>query len=93
MHLIDHGEDGGMKDIFDADPSAALSEDVHGLLPFHIAAMRGCPATSTTPSTTTNSSTPSSAAAVESEQTDNDDLESLEVLFVLLRSQPSIVQL
>jgi len=82
-------EDGGMKDIFDADPSAALSEDVHGLLPFHIAAMRG----STTPSATTNSSTPSSAAAVESEQADNDDLESLEVLFVLLRSQPSIVQL
>ena len=76
-----------MRDIFDADPSAALSEDVHGLLPFHIAAMRG----STIPPTT-NNSTPSSAIT-ESEQADNDDLESLEVLFVLLRSQPSIVQL
>ena len=97
-------EEGGMKAIFDADPSAALSEDVHGLLPFHIAAMRGSCSSTSSP---TNDSTATVAESEEgngtllenearrneANETDNDDLESLEVLFILLRSQPSIVQL
>jgi len=80
-------EEGGIKAIFNADPSIALVEDVNGMLPFHVAAMRGTVPCS--PSTHVDFETEDSVAR---QDVNNDDLESLEVLFNLLIAQPSIVQ-
>eukprot|EP00571_Detonula_confervacea_P004582 CAMPEP_0172328488 /NCGR_PEP_ID=MMETSP1058-20130122/60378_1 /TAXON_ID=83371 /ORGANISM="Detonula confervacea, Strain CCMP 353" /LENGTH=854 /DNA_ID=CAMNT_0013045605 /DNA_START=187 /DNA_END=2754 /DNA_ORIENTATION=- len=83
--------EGGSQAIFDADPSVALTEDVNGLLPFHIAAMRSSvPTNAVADADDSENETLESAAR---EDTDNDDLESLEVLFNLLIAQPSVVQL
>mmetsp|Transcript_36208 Transcript_36208/g.66496 ORF Transcript_36208/g.66496 Transcript_36208/m.66496 type:complete len:908 (+) Transcript_36208:213-2936(+) len=90
-------EEGGVKVIFDADPSVALTEDVNGMLPFHVAAMKSSVPTS---STTRNAVSDSEGIGCENktqenvarEDGDSDDLESLEVLFNLLIAQPSIVQ-
>lgn len=73
--------EGGIKAIFDADPSVGLSEDSNHLLPFHIAAL----------SINSRDEMPNSVAARG--DTLNDDLKSLEVLFNLLTAQPSIVHL
>jgi ankyrin repeat protein len=90
--------EGGIKSIFDANPSVGLFEDLNHLLPFHIAALTGCMSTNTTLSAdrdsciidTLDGMTNSVAARGD---TFNDDLKSLEVLFNLLTAQPSIVNL
>lgn len=100
-------EDGGIKAIFDADPSAAYEEDANGLIPFITAALKSCSVSTTSDATNTSSiivededgenDEVESAAARELEDqraddNDNgDDLDSLELLFILLRTQPSIV--
>lgn len=90
-------EEGGVCTIFDANPSVGLVEDVNGMLPFHIAALRSSAPTSPT---TRNAFADSEGSvgdnevpeSVAREEVDNDDLESLKVLYNLLRTQPSIVQ-
>lgn len=90
-------EEGGIRAIFDADPSVALVEDKRHFLPFHIAAMRNSPKPSSPKSlseqTEDHDSCNVSLESVAGEEGDSDDLESLEVLFNLLIAQPSIVQL
>ncbi|KAL7542941.1 hypothetical protein ACHAXR_012227 [Thalassiosira sp. AJA248-18] len=83
-------EEGGVKLIFDADPAVALLDDANGLLPFHIAAMRSSVPAHSTDDDSENEIPGSVPARGDA---DNDDLESLEVLFNLLIAQPSIVQL
>ena len=80
-------EEGGIRALFDADPSVALLEDANGFLPFHIAAMRN----SLSGYSSAESDEESNASATAGEA-DNDDVESLEVLFTLLISQPDIIQ-
>jgi len=90
-------EDGGVKAIFNADPSVALSEDKNGMLPFHVAAMKG---SGSTTSTTRNAFADSEGDIVTTDADERlsgedvtNDLESLEVLFNLLSAQPSVVQM
>mmetsp|Transcript_10480 Transcript_10480/g.19271 ORF Transcript_10480/g.19271 Transcript_10480/m.19271 type:complete len:915 (+) Transcript_10480:376-3120(+) len=89
--------DGGVQVIFDSDPSVALLEDVNGMLPFHISAMRNSvPSSPAAQNLFANSETNGdyeTQKRVAREEIDIDDLESLQVLFNLLIAQPSIVQL
>lgn len=87
--------EGGVQVIFDADPSIALTEDGNGMLPFHIAAMRSSVPTSTTKVAGTDGSDFAhdilESTVRRNAGDDEDDLDTLEVLFLLLRSQPSAV--
>ena len=94
--------EGGIKAIFDADPSVGLSEDSNRLLPFHIAALTGCMLTNTSISKNLSADSIDNRIDTQDETTNsvaargdtfNDDLKSLEVLFNLLSAQPSIVHL
>ena len=80
-------EEGGVRILFEADPSAALVEDKHGLLPFHIAAMRS------SDEVILRDDTSDSGNTVDHGDDTVDDLSTLELLYNLLAAQPSIVQL
>jgi len=84
-------EEGGIKAIFEADPSVALIEDAKGMLPFHVAALRD--SVSCSPSTLDAFADSETDDIVPTEDVNSDDLEALDVLFNLLIAQPSIVQL
>lgn len=83
--------EGGVQAIFDADPSVALTEDVNGLLPLYIAAMSNSVPTNAVADTEGNDSENQILESAVREDADDDDLESLEVLYLLLRSQPSAI--
>ncbi|KAL3816247.1 hypothetical protein ACHAXA_000186 [Cyclostephanos tholiformis] len=85
--------EGGVQAIFDADPSVGLLEDVNRLLPFHVAAIRSCANCEISPHGGDSNSHNESTNSTAEDDTFNNDLESLEVLFNLLTAQPSIVQL
>jgi ankyrin repeat protein len=90
-------EEGGVRLLFEADPTVALTEDESGLLPFHIVAMRSSGATlSSTHNATGDDSLDASEAEANGnntmEETMEEDLASLEVLFNLLIAQPSSIQ-
>ena len=84
--------DGGVRAIFDADPSVGLSEDSNRLLPFHISALRSCTPNKSLSDSEGNDSQDETTEIATRDDTFSDDLESLEVLFNLLTAQPSIVQ-
>ncbi|KAL3794743.1 hypothetical protein HJC23_012753 [Cyclotella cryptica] len=88
-------EEGGVRNLFAADPSVAMMEDNHGLLPFHIVALK----TSTNVSSLAEDGTRSEGDDFEGtnvsdgmEENTEEDLASLDVLFNLLIAQPSTVQ-
>jgi len=74
-------KEGGVRAIFDADPSVALLEDANGMLPFHIAAVRSSAPTPATKSVFADSEGIETQECDAREEVDNDDLESLQVLF------------
>mmetsp|Transcript_2155 Transcript_2155/g.4150 ORF Transcript_2155/g.4150 Transcript_2155/m.4150 type:complete len:976 (+) Transcript_2155:270-3197(+) len=80
-------EDGGVRILFEADPSAALVEDHLGLLPFHLTAMKSSEEAIHRDITTDTDN------SIELGEDSADDLSTLEVLYNLLTAQPSIVQL
>jgi ankyrin repeat protein len=84
-----HWEEGGVRMLFEADPSVPLTEDNDGLLPFHIVAIRSA----TLSATRDDEEVVGDNLNDLGEADDVDDLSSLEVLFNLLIAQPSIVQL
>lgn len=76
-------EEGGIRLIFEADPSVALVEDNDGLLPFQIAALRSCLTHSSDSDGTDDDSGDGDA--------DEEDLSILEIMYNLLNAQPSII--
>jgi hypothetical protein len=78
---------GGLKSLFDANPSAVLTGDNVGLLPLHVAAFRCCASEAETESETDSSSdVPDTASDVEQPA-------KLDVLYNLLRAEPSVLRL
>ena len=75
--------DGGIQLIFDANPSAALVEDNDGFLPFQIASMRR---------THSSDADDLDDDSEDWDQSEEEDLSVLEIMFNLLIAQPSIVQ-
>ncbi|KAL7472113.1 hypothetical protein ACHAXS_012448 [Conticribra weissflogii] len=80
-------EDGGVRILFEAEPSAALVGDHLGLLPFHITAMRS------SEEAIHRDITGNVENSIKHGEDSADDLSTLEVLFNLLTAQPNIVQL
>ncbi|KAL7490186.1 hypothetical protein ACHAW6_015926 [Cyclotella cf. meneghiniana] len=88
--------EGGLRILFEADPLVALAEDNHGLLPFHIVAMKSSKSVSSLGEERSRSEGDDfeeSHGSDGMEDNIEEDLASLDVLFNLLIAQPSTVQM
>ena len=94
---------GGLKSIFDANPDALLATDSNGHLPFHLAALSMCGTEVALEEQTEQVETPSARRQTRSatmslrspsitEPEPDAEAPKVEVLFQLIRAEPSIVQ-
>jgi ankyrin repeat protein len=88
-----HWEEGGLRMLFEADPSVALIEDRKGYLPLHIVAMKKPSCLVEDGSREDGMEEEGSRGGERMEGNEEEDLALLEVLFNLLIAQPSTVQL
>ena len=86
-----HWEEGGLRILFEADPSAALMEDRHGFLPLHIVAMKKPVGRNESRLNDDEMEEEGEAPSESVEENDEEDLASLEALYNLLRAHPSTV--
>ena len=88
-----HWEEGGLRLLFEADPSAALIEDKHGFLPLHIVAMKKPVGRNESRLSEEEMEEEVEASSESVEENDEEDLASLEALYNLLRAHPSTVHI